>query len=159
MKADIWEAGHRVPFVARWPRRIKARTTCHDLGCLVDLFATVADLVEAKLPRNAAEDSYSWLPSMLGQPATRDSVVHHSADGVFAIRQGDWKLCLGRGSGGFSEPKAIPARAGEPAGELYDLRSDPFELENVYAREPGKVKALTALLEGMQREGRSRLAE
>ena len=155
-KADIWEAGHRIPFVARWPGQIRAGSESREVGCLTDLLATVAEIAGVKLPAEAGEDSFSLLPAMRGKKGTRAAVVHHSIDGVFAIRQGDWKLCLGRGSGGFSDPKQITPAAGEPLGELYNLRQDPSEETNLYKQHPEKVKALTALLRGYQRNGRSR---
>lgn len=158
-KADIHDAGHRVPFLARWPGHIKAGTVSNQLGCLTDLTATAAELTGARLPAGAAEDSYSWLSAALGaatrRPA-REAIVHHSAQGLFAIRRGDWKLCLGRGSGGFSAPQKIEPKAGEPAGELYDLRQDPGETNNLYLREPARVAELSALLQQYQDNGRSR---
>jgi arylsulfatase A len=155
-KADIWEAGHRVPFVARWPGVIRPGTSTGELGCLTDLMATCAEIVGAKLPAGGGEDSFSLLPVMKGKRGLREAVVHHSVEGVFGIRKGDWKLCLGRGSGGFSEPKSIVPAGDEPKGELYDLRQDPGEERNRYNENPAKVAELTALLEKYQREGRSR---
>lgn len=155
-KADIWEAGHRVPFVARWPGQIRPGTYSNELGCLTDLLATVAEILNVRLPGDAAEDSVSLLPALRGKKGKRQDVVHHSVDGVFGIRQGDWKLCLGRGSGGFSEPKAIEPRGGEPKGELYNLREDPGESRNLYNENPEQVKKLTELLASYQANGRSR---
>ena len=155
-KADIWEAGHRIPFIARWPGQIRAGSESRELGCLTDLLATVADLQGAKLPQGSGEDSFSLLPAMRGKKGTRDAVVHHSVDGVFAVRQGDWKLCLGRGSGGFSEPKTITPAGNEPKGELYNLREDPTESRNLYNEHPDKVIALAELLDRYRRDGRSR---
>jgi arylsulfatase A len=158
MKADIWDAGHRIPFMARWPGRIRPRSVSEELGCLTDFLATAAAVVDAKLPDNAGEDSYNLLPAYLGKKGKpiREAVVHHSADGVFAIRQREWKLIEGRGSGGFSEPKKYEPKPGEPKGELYNLAKDPQEDNNVYLSEPGRVAALTALLDKYRREGRSR---
>src|SRR5262245_56259566 len=97
-KSDIWEGGHRIPFLARWPGRIKPGSTRDELICLSDLLATAAELVSEKLPANAAEDSESILPVLLGKKNERplhQAVVHHSGGGMFAIRQGDWKLVEG----------------------------------------------------------------
>ena len=156
MKADIWEAGHRVPFVARWPGQIRPGTFSNELGCLTDLLATLHDALGIKLPQEAGEDSVSLLPAMRGKKGLRHDVVHHSVEGVFGIRQGDWKLCLGRGSGGFSEPKTIEPRGGEPKGELYNMRDDAREERNVYNENPDVVKRLTELLANYQSNGRSR---
>ena len=84
--------------------------------------------------------------------------MHHSVDGIFAIKQGEWKLIFGRGSGGFTAPKKIEVKPGEPEGELYNLAKDPSETQNVYLQNPDVVKRLTALLDRYKREGRSRPA-
>ena len=158
-KADVWDGGHTVPFVARWPGRIQPGSTSDELICLTDLMATSAAIADATLPRDAGEDSYNVLPALLhdtgGRPI-REAVVHHSGAGMFAIRQGDWKLVLGRGSGGFSEPKSIDPDPGEPTGQLYNLSVDPAETNNLWAEHPGIVDRLTALLTKYQSSGRSR---
>jgi arylsulfatase A len=157
-KADIWEAGHRIPFIARWPGKIKAGSINDELIGLIDLPATAAAIVNAKLPQDAAEDSYNLLPALLhGQQKRpiREALAHHSNDGTFAIRQGDWKLAFGLGSHGFSEPREIKPQAGESQGQLYNLRYDPAEQNNLWLKQPDIVARLTALLEKYQREGRS----
>lgn len=158
MKADIWEAGHRIPFLARWPGRIAPGSVSGELGCLTDFFATAAAITGFQLPPDAAEDSCNLLPALLGRRGkpVREAVVHHSVDGVFAIRQGEWKLVLGRGSGGFSAPRKIAPGPGEPEGELYRLSRDPGESENLYLKRPEVAARLAALLKQYQREGRSR---
>jgi len=161
MKADIYEGGHRIPFIARWPGRITGGTQSAQLGCLTDLAATAAELSGQVLPREAAEDSFSLAPALLGSKAVtpvREAVVHHSAQGLFGIRKGPWKLALGRGSGGFTKPVTIEVKPGEPAGELYNLGDDPGETRNLWAEKPAVVASLTDLLETYQREGRSRPA-
>jgi len=158
-KADIWDGGHRIPFIARWPGRIAPGTTCSELMCLTDLMATAAAITGFKLPRTAGEDSYSMLPALLGrklrQPI-REAIVHHSSQGHFSIRQGRWKLNLGRGSGGFTEPVEYTPKPGEPAGELFDMAADFAETRNLYQERPEIVARLTALLLRYQRQGYSR---
>jgi arylsulfatase A-like enzyme len=162
MKADTWEAGHRIPFIARWPGRIRAGVVSNELGCLTDFLATAAEIVGTKLPADAGEDSYSLLPALLaksdkkGKPI-REAIVHHSTDGMFAIRQGEWKLILGLGSGGFSDPRRAEQKAGEAAGQLYNLAKDPAEENNLYQQEPQIVARLSALLEKYKQQGYSRL--
>lgn len=156
MKADIWDAGHRIPFMARWPGRIAPKSVSDELGCLVDLAATVADITGVTLPDDAAEDSFSLMPALHGRSGLRDAVVHHSMDGMFSIRQGPWKLSLGRGSGGFSKPVRIEVRPGDPEGELYDIAADPAESHDLYSSRPDVVGRLSALLQRYQKEGRSR---
>lgn len=158
MKADIWEAGHRVPFLARWPGRIRPGAASDQLGCLTDLVATAAEIIGVKLPANAGEDSYSLLPAFLGRRggATRRAVVLHSSEGMFAIREGPWKLVLGLGSGGFSDPKRLDPAPGQPRGQLYHLGRDPGETENLYAKHAEVVARLEALLQTYRRQGFSR---
>jgi arylsulfatase A len=157
-KADIHEAGHRIPFLARWPGVIRAATVSDQLGCLTDLLATTAAIAGAPLPADAGEDSFNLLPALNGTATKpiRDAIVHHSNDGLFAIRQGSWKLIFGRGSGGFTPPAREPDVPGAPAGQLYDLASDPAEARDQYTARPEIVARLTALFEQVQKDGRSR---
>ncbi len=157
-KADIQEAGHRVPFLVRWPGRVKPGRVSRQTICLTDLFATIADVTGIRLADAMAEDSISLLPELTGRQrgALREAVVHHSANGMFSIRQGDWKLILGRGSGGFTTPIKIEPKPGDVPGELYNLRSDPHEDRNVYDSNPEIVTRLSALLKRYQDSGRSR---
>jgi arylsulfatase A-like enzyme len=123
--------------------------------CLTDLLATGADLVRAELPAEAAEDSFSLLPLLRGEERTppRAAVVHHSANGTFAIRRGKWKLILGSGSGGRGVPRSKPFDGGV---QLYDMHADPGETTNLATDEEDLVSELTALLERYRTEGRSR---
>jgi arylsulfatase A len=158
-KADIWDGGHRVPFIARWPGKVRAGSTSKELICLTDLLATAAAVVGEKLPADAGEDSFNILPVLLGQKRdtrVREAVVHHSGDGTFGIRQGPWKLAMALGSHGFSIPKNIKPKKGEAQGQLYNLDDDPKEKNNLWLRKPETVKRLTALLEKYKTEGRSR---
>jgi arylsulfatase A len=158
-KADIFEGGHRIPFIAHWPRKIKAASSCNETICLTDLLATVADIVGEKLPLNAGEDSVSILPALLGleyQSPLREATVHHSINGSFAIRQGKWKLALCPGSGGWSYPTPQQTKKLKlPPGQLYDLEKDLGEQTNLYSAYPETVKRLTILLEKYRQSGRS----
>jgi len=158
-KADIWDGGHREPFIARWPGRIAPGSACDQTVCLVDFMATCAAIVGADLPEGAAEDSFSFLPALLAEPPAsraREATVHHSIDGTFAVRQGPWKLILGLGSGGFSPPRRIEPEPGGPQGQLYHMDDDPAETANLWSDRPEVVERLTAVLEGCQASGRSR---
>ncbi len=156
-KADVWEGGHRVPFLVRWPSRVRAGSTSNQLVSLTDLMATSAAVLGVTLPHGAAGDSYDFFPALTGSGAgLREAMVQHSANGTFAVRHGRWKLILGRGSGGFTVPRSVTPEAGEPAGQLYDLSSDPAEERNLYATEPATVARLAALLERYRAEGHSR---
>ena len=158
-KADIWEGGHRIPFIARWPEQIEAGTVSDQTICLTDLMATVVGIVGEDLPENAGEDSVNILPVLvdhqLDQPI-RDAIVNHSVSGMFAIRQGAWKLIQGLGSGGFSSPRTVSPSPGGPEGQLYNLDDDPSETNNLYLEQPETVERLTKLLEKYQTQGHSR---
>ena len=146
MKADIWEGGHRVPFIARWPGRVDAGTTSEEQIVLTDLMRTVAQIVGHELPEDSAEDSYDLGPALFGGVRTepiRDHMIHHSHNGVFAIRVGDMKLILGKGSGGFT---AFTPAEDAPPGQLYDLAADPGEANNLWREKPEVVAQLTELL-------------
>jgi len=154
LKGSIWEGGHRVPFIARWQGTIKPDTTSDEVICLTDLMATCAAIVGGELPKDAAEDSYNILPALLGKRLTRpirEAVIHHSGGGVFAVRQGKWKLILGtKGSGADRPPKP------HFRGQLYDLYNDPYEKDNLWYRHQEVIKRLAKLLEKYKEQGYSR---
>lgn len=157
-KSDIWDGGHRVAFIVRWPGKVKSGSQSSQLICHTDLMATCADLLNTKLPVNAAEDSVSFLPALLGKDKAplREAVVHHSINGRFAIRQGPWKLELCPGSGGWSKPgDKNAAKEGLPEWQLYDLEKDIAETKNLITAEPAVAARLQSLLESYVTNGRS----
>ncbi len=158
-KHDIWEGGHRIPFVLRWPARVDPGTTCDEVICLSDLLATCAALTGTELPADAGEDSYDILPAILGAALSgpvREATVHQADDGSLSIRQGKWKLELCAGSGGRSSPtRKEAATMNLPQVQLYDLERDIGETTNVWAAHPRVVERLTSLLEQYKAEGRS----
>ncbi len=157
-KADIYEGGHRIPFIVRWPGRVPSASVCDQTICLVDLMATVAAIVGSTLPPDSAEDSVSLLPLFDGKLASpvREATIHHSANGHFAIRQGPWKLAFCAGSGGWSEPiEEKAAKLGLPRLQLFNLYDDPAESRNVQADHPEIVEKLTGLMEKHIADGRS----
>lgn len=158
-KADIFEGGHRVPFIARWPARIPAGRTSDETICLTDLMATCATITGDTLPDAAAEDSYNILPALTGEDyegPIREATVHHSINGSFSIRQGKWKLSLCPGSGGWSYPRPNEAREMDmPPIQLYDLSQDIAEENNVADQYPEVVEKLTALVNQYVERGRS----
>jgi arylsulfatase A-like enzyme len=156
-KADIFEGGHRVPFIVRWPGKVKAGASSAQTVCLTDFMATAAEITGAKLPAGAAEDSVSLLPELLGTDGPRrTALVSHSINGSFAIREGNWKLCLCAGSGGWSAPRPGAAEEnGLPADQLYDLAADRAEQKNVAAEHPEIVRRLAEMLDKTIADGRS----
>ena len=165
VKRDAWEGGHRVPFIARWPGKIKAGAVSDETMCHVDFMATVAAVLGAKLPDHAAEDSVNVLPVLLGDALTapaREATVHHSISGKFAIRRGDWVLIVapsGDDNRADGEPQWLKDERGytnhDQPGELFNVREDPAERYNHFAEKPEIVRELKALLERYKREGRS----
>ncbi|ETN94190.1 sulfatase family protein [Zhouia amylolytica] len=161
MKADILEGGHRVPFVALWPKKIKGNSINNQVVCLTDIIATVASLVEIPYDeKNAMEDSYDISSLLMGSDApVRTDIVHHAINGTFAIRKGAWKLILGKGPGGFSRSLNLPEFPVKTEGQLYNLSNDPSETDNVYAEYPEKVRELTELLNRYKINGSSKQIE
>ena len=186
-KGTIYEAGHRIPFLARWPGRIKPQTICDQTISTTDFMATCAAIIEEKLPETAAIDSHNILPLLLGDSdkPVRSSTIHHSVSGLFAIRMGDWKYIDGRGNGmdpvswgkveasGKNKPlwneqtekfealtyDWLPAKVkkGEPHAQLYNLKNDPLEKNNLYLSKPELVEKMKQLLEKV-RQRKTRLS-
>lgn len=154
-KADIYEGGHRVPFIVRWPSKIKGGQKTNALTCLTDFYATMRDLSGQKPEEMGGEDSFSLVPVFEGKPNGRPSLISHSISGSFAIRQGDWKLCLSAGSGGWSAPREAEAHKQKlPPLQLFNLKSDRAEKENLIEKNPGQANELLALLQKEVRQGR-----
>jgi arylsulfatase A len=156
-KADIWDGGHRIPFIVRWPAAVEAGSSSKQLICLTDLMATCADLTGSILPYTAGEDSYSFLPVLNGNitGSKRDGLIHHSIYGYFAYRAGKWKLILGKGSGGWTSPRENEVPEGSPVAQLYDMEDDPGEVNNLYNKHPEIVEQLLQQLESDVERGRS----
>lgn len=158
-KSDIWDGGHRIPTIVRWPARVQKGSTCSELVSLTDLMATCASLLQKKLPENCAEDSYSILPYLLGNKTpekVRQSLVTASVGGNFSIQKGKWKLIFCPGSGGWESPNNKDAfREGLPLVQLYNMETDVSEKINLEGTHRQVVKRLTKLMESYIRNGRS----
>ena len=158
-KADIFEGGHRVPFIVKWPKKIKAGGVTHKTVCTTDLLATCAAILGQKLMEDEGVDSFSMLP--LFSEETEDAfkrpfTIHHSINGSFAIRKRDYKFIFCSGSGGWSYPR--PGRnEGEnlPKFQLYNLKDDPAESNNLYGQLPEIEHELIALFKDAIKNGRS----
>jgi len=159
-KADIFEAGHRVPFIVKWPKVIQPGTVSDQTICTTDFVATVATITGYKLKDTEAEDSFDMMPLLtqsFNGDSFRESTIHHSINGSFAIRKGDFKLIMCAGSGGWSFPKPNSKEAQELLSkiQLYDLSIDPSEQNNLQAIMPEKVAELKAVLTKSILEGRT----
>ena len=165
MKRDAWEGGHRVPMIVRWPSRIPAGQVSQQLTNTTDIFATLASVVGYQLADEVATDSFDMLPAWLGQQPADASIRPHlltqSFRGEFQIRQGLWKYCDHRGSGGNNYQQgmlkqyALADRAPAAPGQLYNLADDPQETNNLYYEQPQKRAELRQLLEQLKTSGRS----
>ncbi|MHA7131993.1 sulfatase family protein [Algoriphagus namhaensis] len=158
-KADIYEGGHRVPMIVKWPAHIKGGSRSDRTISQTDLMATFAEIVGYKLSPNEGEDSHSLVSLFDDHPENdrpREATVFHSVNGTFAIRKGDWKLITAKGSGGWSFPKpGDPAEADLPEMQLYNLAADPGETQNRYLDMPEKAEELRNLLVQYITNGRS----
>ena len=157
-KADIYEGGHRIPLLIKWPKVIQPGSKSAEIVCLSDLMATCADILGLSLPDNAGEDSISNLPVWQGKQldkSVREATIHHSIDGSFSIRKGKWKLEMCAGSGGWSHPRPDEVHDGLPPMQLYDLEADIGERNNIIADHPELVESMKQLLTHYVENGRS----
>lgn len=164
MKRDQWEGGHRVPMIARWPGHIEAGSETDQTFCLTDVMATCAAVVGADLPNDAAEDSFNFLPVLLGEQGNepvRQDTLHQTISLALAIRRGPWKYLDHKGSGGnrydrgILKQYALPEKAPDAPGQLYNVEADPGETTNLYFERPEIVSKLKAQLEEYKASGRS----
>ena len=148
-KSDVWEGGHRVPFIVRWPGSVDRNSVCHHLVHQADLIATCAAVVGAELGANEAEDSFGLLPLLKGGVApVREHAVSQSSGGLISVRKGSWKLIFGPGSGGWGKGRDdLPA-------QLYNLADDLGETKNLYAARPEKGQGIDRV-DGKTRQRRS----
>ncbi len=166
MKRDQWEGGHRVPLLVRWPGQVKPGTTSAQLTSLTDVMATVAAIIGADLPKDAAEDSFNLLPALLGRDSgpIRPYLLQQAFGGsrALSIRRGKWKYLDHAGSGGNNYEKnpelktfLLPDTAPGAPGQLYNLETDPGETKNLYFDHPQIVKELKSLLDASKVAGRT----
>jgi arylsulfatase A-like enzyme len=166
MKRDVWEGGHRVPFLARWPGKIKAGAVSDATVCLTDVMATLADITGFDLPSDAAEDSFSLVPVLEGRatdPVRPYLIVQgFLGERTLSIRRGTWKYLDHPGSGGNRydlpglSPYSLPESLPDAPGQLYDLANDPGETRNLHSEKSELVRELKSLLEHSKTSGRSR---
>ncbi len=156
-KTEAYEGGNRVPLLARWPGRIAEGSKSDALVALTDTMATFAELLEEDLPSGAGPDSFSFLGALLGRDQAgpvRTALVHNGYRGGYGIRVGDWKLMMMQGGGGrpVGQPYGVNGwnpydyDRSEPYGQLYNLRDDLGERNNLYADEPERVAKMRELL-------------
>jgi arylsulfatase A-like enzyme len=156
-KADLYDGGHHVPCIVQWKGHFTPHTVSQAV-CLTDFMATFAGLTGYELKDNEAEDSYDILPALSHsdyKANIREAIVHHSINGDFTIKQGNWKLLLAPGSGGWSFPRPGKETEGSPQIQLFDMQRDISEKTNLQAEYPEIVKQLKELLISYIKRGRS----
>ena len=158
-KSDIFEGGHRIPFLARWPNQIEAGSSSNETICLTDLLKTCAAINGVDVPSSAGEDSYNILTALVGNGSStpiREATISTAGNGAFSVRQGRWKLELTGSTGGYGNiSQEEVAAQGLPPVQLYDLENDIGETNNLYAEYPDVISRLTSLLESYRERGRS----
>lgn len=156
-KSDLFEGGHRVPCLVRWPGRIARGSTSEALAGMTDWYATLAEAAGLGRPAKGGEDSVSLLPVLTGGASSvRDTYVVHSIDGSFALRRGGYKYLAARGSGGWSEPNGKTRGFGRmPSSQLYDLSEDPREEANLVSERPALAASMREQLVAVVKAGRS----
>lgn len=150
MKGDALEGGHRMPFIVRWPGKVKPGSTQDGLICFTDFLASCAELTGQSLATGVGQDSKSFIPLLLDpqSSSTRKSLIVQTTGKTYAIREGDWKLIPTKGSGGFWDGYDPEYAASNPfEGRLYNLNEDVGETNNLYGAHPEKVIALSEALE------------
>ena len=160
MKADIWDGGHRVPFIVTWPGKVEAGSRCYDLVCITDLIATTAEIIGYEFKDEDAVDSFSFISSLAGEKGTREDVIHHSISGLFSIREKQWKLACCPGSGGWGSPRdgAALKKNGVDSPlnyQLYDMSKDQAEKNNLAEKHPEIVQRLRKKLDAQIAAGRT----
>lgn len=161
LKRDIYEGGHRVPFIVKWPGTVEAGTVTDALVSQIDFMATFADLLSYELPDDAAEDSHVLTPLLTGRAdVIRDTHIHQTFSEKWAIRHGDWLLIEGKDGYHSGRVKAWEGKRGYPAddngeSELFNLANDIGQKKNLAEEEPSKVAELSALLAKIREQGYS----
>lgn len=153
-KADIYDGGHRVPFIVKWPGNVEQGTINKNAICMTDIFSTIADIADVSYNEDAGPDSFSFMQSMIGpNPIERPPLIHHSVNGSFSIRHGKWKMIFSEGSGGRQKPVGKPFV--KPY-QLYDIENDPSESQNVIEGHPELAEILTNYLSQIRESGTSK---
>ena len=154
LKRDVWEGGHHVPFIVKWPGNIEAGAVSTELISQIDIMATLAAATNVNMPEDAAPDSYNILPLWTGvqmQKPIREVLVHNTHKGQWGIRKGKW-LFINKPSGEVSKmPDSFKQLRNytdfETRGILFDMEKDPEQRENLYMQYPRVVEEMANLLD------------
>uniref|UniRef100_UPI004057741B sulfatase-like hydrolase/transferase n=1 Tax=Zobellia laminariae TaxID=248906 RepID=UPI004057741B len=162
LKRDVWEGGHHVPFIIKWPDHIKANTISEEVISQVDIMATLAEITKTSIPANAAPDSYNLLPLINGKKyknPLREATVHNTYDGIWGLRKGKW-LYINKPSGEHSKmPDSFKKLRGykdfnTPA-LLFDMNKDAEQRNNIFEAHPDVIQEMSTILEAYRKQGYS----
>ena len=157
MKGDAYEAGHRMPFIVRWPNVVKAGSKSDALVCQTDLLATFSEIAQRALADNEGEDSESFLSVLRGErDFARRWLITGRGQSHLGVRHRFWKYIPTLGSGGFSAPRREKPKTGGPKGQLYNLYADLGERENLWLKHPTEVEEFTDYIARQNETGRTR---
>lgn len=162
LKRDIYEGGHRVPFIVKWPGVVPAGGVCDALVSQVDIMATLAAVTGARLPPDSAHDSHNLLDLWKNPqaPGPRREIVHNTFEDAYAVRRDNWLLIHARSGNHTKCPPWFNEQNGytedDLPGELYNLADDLAQRYNLYSQHPEKVAELTALLGQIRAKGQVR---
>ena len=149
-KGDIYEGGHRVPTVIRWPNKIRSGTTSNRTIILADFFATYSEMLGIAVKKSSAVDSVSFYGELVGLTCeNRSAIVMHDFEGRFAIRDNNMKLAFTQDTNRLNKAASLQKW------QLYDLLEDPYERENIYRDNPLLVEELYTLMLKYIEMGRS----
>lgn len=162
LKRDVWEGGHHVPFIVKWPNHIKPGSVSKEVISQVDIMATLASITNTGLPTNAAPDSYNLTPLLKGKAYSsplREATVHNTYEKIWALRQSKWLYINGPSGEHSKMPEGFKELRGytdfESAGLLFDMEIDAEQKNNLYDKYPEIIKGMQGVLERYQRQGYS----
>ena len=149
MKGDIYDGGHRIPHIVKWPRKIKPGTTNNSLNTLASFYSTVADLLKLEV---SSSDSYSIFSELINDVKIEEdrSIIHHSSEGHFSIRNGNWKMIEKLGSGGFSLPRRVEPTPGVMQERLYNMKNDLSEKIDLASKYPKIISKMKNKLDSIR---------
>jgi arylsulfatase A len=153
LKRDVWEGGHHIPFIVKWPGQIKSGAVSDDLISQIDIMATLTGILGIEIPEGAAPDSYSFLPVLMGESngPVRTQLVHNTYESKWGIRNGDWVYINDKSGEHSKMPDNFKKLRGyedfKTKGLLFNIKKDPEQIHNLYEHYPEKVKEMDRLIE------------
>ncbi|QXP63050.1 arylsulfatase [Polaribacter sp. HaHaR_3_91] len=157
VKRDVYEGGHHVPFVVKWPKKIKPGTTSKQLFSQIDILNTLATITNSKVPKGFAHDSYNFSDVWLTEnnKIVRENIIHNTFTSKYAVRKGDWLYINNKDGYHARIPKWFKEgqrfKADKDTVQLFNLKDDIGQSTNLASQFPEKVKELAADLINQQK--------